>query len=293
MCKINPRVDFAFKLIFGNEQNKDILISLLNSILGDYQKHPIADIEILNPMSEKEYDKDKLTILDIKARDNQGEYYNIEMQISDQDYYQKRALYYWAKLYNSQLGEGKAYSNLKRTVSINILNFDTLMDEKDYHSVYRLKNLQSNLELNNQIELHFIELEKFTKELPDLKKTLDRWIYFLKHAEKFTAKNLPVPLEEVDTISKANKILDSISLTSEQRAIYENRLKILRDEDAVLQTAKRKAREEGRKEGREEGRQEGRQEIKYELARKLLKNGYPLEKISELTGLTVDVLKNI
>lgn len=68
MCKINPRVDFAFKLIFGNEQNKDILISLLNAILEDYQSYPIESIEILNPLGCKEYSKDKLTILDIKVK---------------------------------------------------------------------------------------------------------------------------------------------------------------------------------------------------------------------------------
>jgi len=79
MCKINPRVDFAFKLIFGSEQNKDILISLLNSILEDYQERPIASIEILNPFGSKEHERDKLTILDIRARDDKGEFYNIEM----------------------------------------------------------------------------------------------------------------------------------------------------------------------------------------------------------------------
>ena len=252
MCKINPRVDFAFKLIFGREQNKDILISLLNSILEDYQPRPIASIEILNPFGSKEYERDKLTILDIRARDDKGEFYNIEMQITDQYYYNKRATYYWARLYSSQLGEGREYNNLKRTVSINILNFNRL-EEKDYHSVYRIKNLRNNKDLHDQLEIHFIELEKFTKELPDLQKTLDRWIYFLKYAEKFTGYNLPVPLKEIDTIEKAIRILDKMSLTEEEREIYEARLKALRDESGALETARIKGIEEGIKKGIEKG----------------------------------------
>lgn len=280
MCKINPRVDFAFKLIFGNEQNKDILISLLNSILEDYQTQPIASIEILNPFGSKEHERDKLTVLDIRARDDKGEFYNIEMQIADQYYYNKRATYYWARLYSSQLGEGRAYNNLKRTVSINILNFNRL-EEKDYHSIYRIKNLKTGKDLHNQLEIHFIELEKFTRELPDLKKTLDRWIYFLKYADEFTEQNLPVPLKEIDTIEKAARILDKMSLTEEEREIYEARLKSLRDEDGALETARIKGLEEGMEKG------------KIELARELYEDGYPVEKLATKFKVSAEKMKEL
>jgi len=279
MCKINPRVDFAFKLIFGNEQNKDILISLLNAILEDYQSYPIQSIEILNPMGTKEYSKDKLTILDIKAKDEKGEYYNIEMQISDQYYYQKRALYYWSKLYTSQISEGIGYKNLAKTVSINILNFNAIK-ENDYHNVYRLRELKKNTDLTDHLEIHFIELDKFTKDLPDLKRTMDRWIYFLKYAEKFTETNLPEPLKEIQPIEKANVILDRISLNKEQRDIYEARLKMLRDADGALQTARIRGVEEGIEKGIEKG--------KIEVARKLLEKKFSVKEICEITGLSED-----
>ena len=282
MCKINPRVDFAFKLIFGNEQNKDILISLLNAILEGYQ-HPIQSIEILNPLGAKEYSKDKLTILDIKAKDEKGEFYNIEMQISDQYYYQKRALYYWSRLYTSQISEGIGYQNLARTVSINILNFNAIK-EKDYHNVYRIRELKKNIDLTDQLEIHFIELEKFTKDLPDLKRTMDRWIYFLKYAEKFTETNLPEQLKEIEPIEKANVILDRISLNKEQREIYEARMKYLRDADGALQTARIRGWEKGIEEGIEKGIEKG----KIEVAKKLLRLDMDVEKISEATGLNVE-----
>ncbi|MEQ8173004.1 MAG: Rpn family recombination-promoting nuclease/putative transposase [Candidatus Eremiobacterota bacterium] len=284
MCKINPRVDFAFKLIFGNEQNKDILISLLNAILEDYQTCPIENIEILNPLGSKEHGKDKLTILDIKAKDEKGEFYNIEMQISDQYYYHKRALYYWSRLYTSQISEGIGYQNLARTVSINILNFNAIK-EADYHNVYRVREVNKNIELTDQLEIHFIELEKFTKELPELKRTMDRWIYFLKYAEKFTEANLPAPLKEIQPIEKANIILDRMSLNKEQREIYDARLKILRDEDGALQTARMR----GLKEGIEKGIEKG----KCEVATNLLRMNISVEKISEATGLNVEDIEDL
>jgi len=289
MCKINPRVDFAFKLVFGKEENKDILLSLLNSILEDYQDSPIKDIELLNPYNQKEFEKDKLTILDIKARNEKGEYYNIEVQVADQYYYYMRALYYWARLYSSQIGESGKFWDLKRTVCINILNFEALKEQKKYHNVYRLKEVTDNTEFTNLEEIHFIELEKFTKALPDLKKTLDRWIYFLKHAENYTEKTLPESLKKYEPIEKASKIMDRISLSDEERALYDSRLKILRDEEGAIETAKLK----GREEGKIEGIREGKIEEKIAIARNLLAMNLDIKQIVKATGLSKEKIEKL
>ena len=67
MCRINPRVDFAFKKLFGSEENKDLLISLLNAILCEPE--PIVDLELKNPYNLADYKAGKMSILDIKALD--------------------------------------------------------------------------------------------------------------------------------------------------------------------------------------------------------------------------------
>src|SRR6266436_9101621 len=103
MEKISPRVDIAFKKIFGVEENKDLLISLVNSIVGEEDQ--VVDVTLLNPYNAKNFKNDKLSILDIKAKGADGKRYNIEIQISDEADYDKRALYYWAKIYTEQLQE--------------------------------------------------------------------------------------------------------------------------------------------------------------------------------------------
>ena len=103
MEKITPRVDIAFKKIFGVEENKDLLILLINSIVS--AEDQISDVTLLNPYNAKNFKKDKLSILDIKAEGASGERFNIEIQISDEADYNKRALYYWAKLYTEQFSE--------------------------------------------------------------------------------------------------------------------------------------------------------------------------------------------
>src|SRR5688572_22638971 len=97
MEKISPRIDIAFKKLFGIEENKDLLISLINAVVS--VEDQVADITLLNPYNPKHYTKDKMSILDVKAKGLDGKRFNIEIQVSDEGDYDKRALYYWAKLY--------------------------------------------------------------------------------------------------------------------------------------------------------------------------------------------------
>ena len=99
MCRINPRVDFAFKKLFGSEENKEILIHFINSVISE--KDRVIDLEIKNPYNSKDFRVDKLSIMDIKAQDTNGKWFNIEMQIIDQDFFERRALYYWSRLYKA------------------------------------------------------------------------------------------------------------------------------------------------------------------------------------------------
>ena len=113
MAKINPRVDIAFKKIFGVEENKDLLISLINSIVSEEDQ--VVEVILINPYNPKNFRDDKLSILDIKAKGIDGKRFNIEIQISDEADYNKRALYYWAKLYTEQLKSNEDYSYLSKS----------------------------------------------------------------------------------------------------------------------------------------------------------------------------------
>src|SRR6202022_2794411 len=113
---IDPKVDYAFKHLFGRESTRPILIDVLDSVLHPAPGHHIQDIELLNPFNPKETLDDKLSILDIKARDQTGRQFNVEMQMLAFRYYEKRILYYGAKLHQQQLHEGQDYLELKPTI---------------------------------------------------------------------------------------------------------------------------------------------------------------------------------
>ncbi|MGL5152770.1 MAG: Rpn family recombination-promoting nuclease/putative transposase [Clostridium sp.] len=126
--------DYVFKRIFGDENNKDILIDFLKAVL----KVNINDIEILNSELSKENITDKKSILDIRATIDKNINIDIEIQVARTGYMPQRSLYYWAKLYSEQLKISERYGKLKKTICINILDFNTL-DTKKYHSVFKIK----------------------------------------------------------------------------------------------------------------------------------------------------------
>ena len=113
-------------------ENKDLLISFINSVVS--KEDQVVDIELLNPYNLKNFAGDKLSVLDIKAKDTKGNYYNIEVQIINEADYDKRALYYWAKLYSQQLTAGLGYKHLRKAIGIHVLNFISIANNPKYIS---------------------------------------------------------------------------------------------------------------------------------------------------------------
>ncbi|MDD9335292.1 MULTISPECIES: Rpn family recombination-promoting nuclease/putative transposase [unclassified Candidatus Tisiphia] len=282
MDKITPRVDLAFKKIFGVEENKDLLISLINSIVG--QEDQVAEITLLNPYNPKNFKKDKLSILDIKAKSVDGKRFNIEIQISDEADYDKRALYYWAKLYTEQLKIAEDYSLLSKAIGIHILNFTSIPSVDKYHNVFHIVEKDSGLVYFKDLELHTIELNKFTKnsqeELPDIvakvKNSLDMWTAFLTRHDLLNKDNLPKELDNA-SLKKALTVLGVMNFTDEEREAYEDHLKWLRIEANTLKKQLEK----------------GRVEERIAIARKLLKENMTSEHIANITSLSIEEINKL
>jgi len=67
--RIDPKIDCVFKALLGAEHNRGLLIHFLNALLGNDLSAPITEVTILNPYNEWEFRSDKLSIVDVKARD--------------------------------------------------------------------------------------------------------------------------------------------------------------------------------------------------------------------------------
>src|SRR6516164_7536066 len=105
------------------------------------------------------------------------------MQMLAFRYYEKRILYYWAKLHQQRLHEGQDYLELKPTVSISFLDHVLFRDVPDEHLRFRLLETEQHFSFTDDLEFHLLELSKFRKSADELSSGLDLWHYFLRHAE--------------------------------------------------------------------------------------------------------------
>jgi predicted transposase/invertase (TIGR01784 family) len=290
MCHINPRVDFAFKKLFGSEENKDLLISFLNAILSE--EPPIVEVILKNPYNLADYQAGKISVLDIKAQDTNGRWFNVEMQISEDLNFDKRALYYWAKLVTEQLNEGMMFKKLKKTFSINILDFN-FVPNTFFHNRYRIINTTTGQDdrLHDVFELHYLELQKFNKNYSEISNALDRWTTFLIRAHELDKNHLPANLSADPAIVKAIGAVDRM-FDEEERLIYEVRMQALAEVESQIDSARNDGLAKGLEKGLKKGREEGRLETARIIARSLL-DILDSATIAERTGLSIAELESL
>src|SRR5882724_8524005 len=117
---IDPTVDFAFKRMLGNPEHTAITVHFLNAVFDGEPR--ITHVEILNPILDQETADDKLAILDVKAKDDQGRWLNIEMQTATQTGLRQRLAYYAASLYVGQMHSGDSFDGLRPAISICVID---------------------------------------------------------------------------------------------------------------------------------------------------------------------------
>jgi predicted transposase/invertase (TIGR01784 family) len=189
--KLDPTADVVFQILFGSEGNKDLLISLLNSIVGP--EIDVIDVIIKNPFNLASYRRGKRSILDIKVVDQNGIWYDIEMQCTEHVVYGKRAIFYVSKVYADQLEAGTSYSGLNTTIGVHFLDFNYFDDDRMVqHFVFKEMETNEHPEQLSFLQLYFVELSKFRKDWSQISTALDRWVAFLTKAKLLERSALPV-----------------------------------------------------------------------------------------------------
>nr|WP_318731881.1 Rpn family recombination-promoting nuclease/putative transposase [Roseofilum sp. Belize Diploria] len=268
---INPKTDYAFKKIFGSIQSKNILISFLNALV--YEGHStIKDLEIINPNLPPQLEGLKDTYLDVRATLNDGTLVIIEMQVLNVQSFGKRVLFNAAKAYTFQLQKGQGYRMLKPVIALTITDFEMFPERNRLisHFVYREKSEGWHYP-DNDLELVFVELPKFTKDLNQLETLADKWIYFMKFARSLTS--IPESLNEIPELHQAFEIANEAGLMPEELEALERREMFIYDQQGAIAL----------------GRQEGIEEGKRAIARNLL-GQLNDEEIAQATGLSLEAV---
>jgi len=244
----SPKIDLVFRKLFGSEENKDLLISLINAVVQPIV--PIVDVVIRNPFNLAAYQGAKESILDIKAQDQDGLWYDVEMQILEHIFYGKRAVYYAARTFADQLPSGVDYAGLNTTIGIHFLDFDYFPDDRVVrHFAFRDMQTGEYSEELGCLQLYFVEMGKFHKDWSELRTLLDRWIAFLLRAQELDRENLPEPIRSDTALTKAFGELERMSADPALRDAYEAEEKARMVDAATLEYAKQKAEERGEARG--------------------------------------------
>jgi predicted transposase/invertase (TIGR01784 family) len=256
----SPTIDFVFRKLFGSEENKDLLISLINSIV-EPRLH-LTDVVIKNPFNLAAYKGSKESIVDIKAQDQDGNWYGIEMQVHGHIFYGKRAIFYAARGYVDQLEAGQHYSALNATIGIHFLDFDLFADSRMVRQ-FVFKDMETNEhpEQLKFLQLYFVELRKLHKGWPDISTPRDRWVAFMANGEGLHPQSLPATLLAEPAITKAVAELERMGADPELREIYEAEEKARMVDAAQLQYAERRGEQRGERRGEQRGEQRGRQSL--------------------------------
>lgn len=286
---ISPKTDFGFKRIFGSPQSKNILISFLNALLYDGES-VIANLEILDPYQMPRLYGLKDSFLDVKAQLASGTFVIIEMQVIYLEGFEKRILYNAAKGYTIQLGTGQSYTMLLPVIALTIVDFTLFpsIERPITHFVLKERTDLLNYPFSD-IELVFVELPKFHKQIDEVETLTEQWVSFFKYARE--VRDIPPVLSHVPELRQAFEIANQATLTPEELDILEKKEAFMVDTRKTIETLERKRRE-ARNKGRKEGHQEGRKKGQRDIARRMLAT-LDDETISQYTGLDVEDIRRL
>ncbi len=215
---IDPMVDFVFKLILGTPGNENLLIDFINGIVNPPSL--IVSVTFINPFNEKQHEEDKYSVVDIKATDQNGVKYQIEVQLTEPSFLCDRMLYTWSSIYHTQADKGKQFDVLKPVISIWLLSGSMFKGDDKYHHEFGLFDKDSHLCLSQHCQIHVLELEKWRK--PDRLQPQDYWLYFFKEAKHW--RNLPDNLKVLAVMRQAMSTLESIAESEDEYLAYMSRL---------------------------------------------------------------------
>jgi predicted transposase/invertase (TIGR01784 family) len=179
------------------------------------------------------------------------------------------------------------YSTLSKAIGIHILNFTSIPAVEEYHNVFHFTEKTSRLAYFTDLELHTIELKKFSsnsnEKLSDLiikvRNSLDMWLAFLTRHDLLKVDSLPDNLNDAN-LKKAINVLDVMNFSKEEREAYEEHLKWLRVEANTVKKAEAR------------GKAEGKIENAKEIAKAMIKKKMEVELISELTKLSIEEINS-
>ncbi len=318
---INLLTDFAFKFIFANENNKEILIDFLNSIMA-FQNVYVQDLTYKNTEFSGQNEEDRKVIIDLLCVNEKGEHFIIEVQRAKQKYFKKRILFYASRLIQDQGIKDKDWNyDFKGVYTIAILEF-SISDNEQIINTYRILNETTHQIYLEDFGIILVSLDKFRKNEEELENNFDRWMYLLKNLHKldsmplklqnklfiklfqlaeYSAMDKEKQNEYLDSLMKYNELKNTIDTYKEEveiakKELEQERRRAEQERERAEQKEKELEQERERAEQERERAEQERERAEQEKIRAiriLYSLGLSNQEIANKTGYDLDFVNRI
>ena len=287
---IDPRVDWAFKRIFGSEDTKECLITFLNGLFED--ELVIKDVTFAKTEKLGLRPDDRGVVFDVYCITNEGKHVIVEMQKKEQEYFADRALYYTARAIVQQGVRGIWDYHLAPVYTVCFMDFVSSSPIlKKFRTDLVLADLQTRQRVSDRMRIVYLQLPLFDKHTEaECMDIFDCWIYIVKNMNMF--EQMPFS-EKYPVFRKLAEIGDLRKLSREELELYDEDIKNMRDIYATRKFDEKRGMEIGMAKGMEIGMAKGMEKEKLATAHRLLSMGLSDEQVSTVTELPLKEIQKL
>ena len=268
--------DTFVHFLFGTPGNEPLLLHFLNSVLESDGQQPTASVEVRNPFNPATFATEKWTILDVKATDEQGAIFMVEFQTSERQAFADRMTYYGCRNFGGQMFQGTAYSTINTVIAIAVTTFEMFCQLKSIHNSFRLTaKADSSVVFTNKLQMHILEAAKEKVDrVSELPSALGAWINFYYYSHLKSEVEMTALLQDQPVVQQAYGQYRQFNQDARMRALDEAHQLYLHDQAT------------DREEAHEKGIIVGVDRRNIEIAQSMKKEGFGIDIISKLTGLS-------
>ncbi len=285
-----PKIDFAFKELMTNEYVRK---GFLSAVL-DIKDTDIKSTEMLNTNLRKEHEDEKQGVLDVRLLMNDSTELDIEIQLTYMMSWADRSTFYMCRMISGQTGINKLYTNMKKCVAINILDFKYIDNTDKFHTVFHVREDDENIIFTDKMEWHIIELPKLPVNTDGT--SLYDWARFIRSEKR---EEFEMLAKRSDYLNEAFRQLEVISQDKLKQIEYTSRMKAVMDHNTMMAESYERGEKSGFAKGEklglakgeklgfakgeEAGIAKGKNEAVQEIIAQLRAEGFSDEIISKIS----------
>lgn len=291
---IDPKSDYAFKVIFGTVSNKELTIGFLNSLLNK----DIKDITFHNVEMQGNNTDGRRAVFDLFCEGSDGELFIVEIQKKRQKYFSDRVLYYASFVIQMQADierekfrlstdeERKRWNyHINRVYVVCFLDF---VLDADYPGKYLWDIVRMDRELkvpfSETLNEIYLELPKFSLDFEECDTFYKRFLYTMNNVDIMDRLSKDI-MQDDKLLQKLKSAIELQRMSAKERLAYELSIAAERDLAACMATSFEEGEEKGKAEGKAEGIVEGLAEGMRKIIRNMKQAGMDLATIAKTAGL--------